>query len=73
MDWRREGQYSAGNIDHKYADGRNMQEVQRSTNHGLQTGKQVSFKQVQEVYLVQMHRIEKRLEQENKRLKEMVS
>ena len=29
MDWRREGQYSAGNIDHKYTDGRNMQEVQR--------------------------------------------
>ena len=37
-------------------------------------GKQVSFKQVQEVYLVQMHRIEKKqLEQENKRLKEMVA
>ena len=59
MEWRREGQHSAGNIDHKYADSRNMQEVQRSTNPGLTAGKQVSFKQVQEVYLVQMHRIEK--------------
>ena len=36
MDWRREGQHSAGNIDHEYADGRNMQEGQRSTNPGLQ-------------------------------------
>ena len=29
MDWRREGQYSAGNIDHKYAQSRstNIQEL----------------------------------------------
>ncbi|MGA9840846.1 MAG: hypothetical protein WBQ25_00865 [Nitrososphaeraceae archaeon] len=30
------GQHSVINIDHKYADGRNMQEIQRQANPGLQ-------------------------------------
>ena len=73
MEWRREGQHSAGNIDHEYADGRNMQEGQRSTNPGLQLESKFRSGQDKEVYLVQMHQIENRLEQENKRLKEMVA
>ena len=36
-------------------------------------GKQVSFKQVQEVYCADASDREKHLEQENKRLKEMVA
>ena len=73
MEWRREGQHSAGNIDHKYADSRNMQEY--NVRPTLVYSWKASFVQAGTRGLsgTDASDREKQLEQENKRLKEMVA